>query len=101
MGQYGKFTNSFESFRTVEKVSGHSGKVLDSLESFWTVDKISGQSGKFLENHVICCSVFRQFGTIYTLLNVMKMIYALLAPMSQKNLRISSGKFLRVKVCRP
>ena len=35
-----------------------------------------------------------------TFVYVMKTIYFLFAHMSRKNLRISSGKFLRVKVCR-
>ena len=45
-GQFGKFPDTLESFRTVWNVSRESGKFLDSLESFRTVWKVSGQSGK-------------------------------------------------------
>ena len=53
---------------------------MDSLESFRTVEKTSGQFGKFSDNHVICCSVFRQSGIIlHTFVYVVKTFYALLA----------------------
>ena len=53
---------------------------MDSLGSFRTVEKTSGQFGKFSDNHVICCSVFRQSGIIlHTFVYVMKTFYALLA----------------------
>ena len=121
-GQLKKFPDSLERFRTVWKVSRHSGKFLDSLESFRTVEKVSGQSGKFSDKHVICCSVFRQYGMIYALLymswkrfthfciccesdlRTFYMSWKWFTHFKQmcrgKNLRTLSGKFLRVKVCR-
>ena len=99
-----------ESIRTLWKVSGQCGKFLDSLagentdslESFPKDWKVSGQSGKFPDSFVI----FGQFSDSQERFTyffyVVKAIYALLASMSRnENLRTSSGKFLRVKVCRP
>ena len=75
--------------RIVWKVSGKTGKFPDSLESF-------RMPCNFLDSFQTVLNDSRNF------LYVVKAIYAILAYMSRnKNLRTSSGKFLRVKVCRP
>ena len=93
-GQSGKVPDSLESFLTVWIVSRRPEKlwtvwnISRHLESFQTVWKVSRQSGKFLDGP----------GKQY----IAKAIYALLAHICRKNdLRTPSGKFLRVKFCRP
>ena len=69
---------------------------MDSLEGFHTVWKVSGQPCNFLDSFQTVRN------DLHTFLYAVNAIYALLAYMSRnKNLRTSSGKFLRVKVCRP
>ena len=101
-----KFLDGLESFHMVWKVSRLSGKFPDSLESFQTVWKVSGQSGKnYLHSLFYVQELYnnmsrKQF-TLFWYIYVAKTIYALLVQMSRTNLRTSSGKFLRVKFCRP
>ena len=121
-------SNHSTSFWTVWKYAGQSGKFPDRLESFRTVLKVFGQTGRFptnLENIRIALS--RRFRTdleklevCYNLDKITEVgrqqslqkhliygIYVAKAVMHfwhichRNDLRDSSGKFLRVKVCRP
>ena len=114
-GQSRKFLDSLQSFWTLWKGSGQSGKVPDSLISFRAVWKVSKLFRKFPESLESFRTVwkfsghwivfFGRFQTVlsdsHTFVYVVKTIYALLAHMSWKKLRASSGKFLLVKICRP
>ena len=78
---------------------------MKSFQIDWKVyrqSKFSGQSGKFSNNHVICCSVFRQSGTIYEhLFMLWKQYTHFWHKCCRKNLRTLPAKFLCGKACRP
>ena len=91
-----------ESFRIVLKVFGQSEKFPDSWKSFRTVWIGCGQSGKFWDSPVIFWTGVRWYETIYAVLYMSwERFTHFWHTCRGKNLRTSSGKFLRVKVCRP
>ena len=112
-GQSGKFPDSLESFQTAQKIYRQSGKkkLLFSIVSpHKSMEPYRYTINLFLYVLESMNINFQRAGG--TLKHVAKTIYALLY-MSQKrftrfwhtcrekNLRTSSGKFLRVKVCQP
>ena len=121
-GQSRKFSDSLESFHTVWKVSRQAGKfpvrtvwkVSGQFGMFLTVWKGSRRSGKFPDSLETFQRVWKvmdgleYFQTVWNIsrrsvkLYVAKAIYTLLAHICRENdLRTPSGKFLRVRFCRP
>ena len=94
------FPHCLDIFQPVWKLSGPFGNFTNCPETFQTVWKLSRQIFYCLQ---YCCNIHilhfckKSFG-----MYVAKAIYALLAHTCRGNdLRTPSGKFLRVKFCRP